>query len=420
MKRIARLSAAAAAILVIEGSGASGSPSSPTQLEHIEEQYAGPIVISQGGTYSGNWQSTSDSVPAVNITASNATIVIENCYLMGPSVKIAQAFNARNNKITVRNCVAQGTIPSIGGHYAGRFILMNPGPASLTVENNTIKNTSGILIAGGGAGGITIRYNKALDIHGRHSNGAGGYKAGPARALVQFVQLANVHSASIEIAWNQIVNEPGNSAVEDNISMAGSGGTSTSLATVHDNYVQWGGTAAPLTDGNFNGSCFQNDQGPSGADTATSATQFVSWQANTCVGGQLGMDIAAGHDITVTNNKLVSSGLIAPNAYEAGGTQAEKSQQVGIAIFNYYAQSFFANNVAANNQVAYWNTFDGRLANQYLQSGCASCSISGTTPPNGWASTYRPTLTDEANEFATWQAKLQANGISVGSTLPGG
>ena len=46
------------------------------------------------------------------------------------------------------------------------------------------------------------------------------------------------HLAGVEIAWNEVINEPGNSAVEDNISIYLSSGTPQSPIRIHDNFIR--------------------------------------------------------------------------------------------------------------------------------------------------------------------------------------
>src|SRR6185436_7803111 len=63
---------------------------------------------------------------------------------------------------------------------------------------------------------------------------------------VQFFQMGVCSGiSSVEIAWNQVINEPGNSRVEDTISVYKSSGTSASPIQIHDNYLQGAYTIKP-------------------------------------------------------------------------------------------------------------------------------------------------------------------------------
>ena len=72
-----------------------------------------------------------------------------------------------------------------------------------------------------------------------------------------FVQLSQVqHVPGIEIAWNQVINQPGNSRVEDNINIWESSGIPSSPILIQDNYIQGAYTIDPsqgsYSDGTWN------------------------------------------------------------------------------------------------------------------------------------------------------------------------
>src|SRR5690606_5838984 len=77
---------------------------------------------------------------------------------------------------------------------------------------------------------IRIRFNKAKNIDGRIHEG--WYRS-------QFVQLNFRGSLPhAEIAWNEVINEPNKSLVEDNINLSNSRGTADSPILIHNNYIQ--------------------------------------------------------------------------------------------------------------------------------------------------------------------------------------
>ncbi len=371
--------------------------------------YSAPITISSGGIYSGNWESTEDTVASVTI-ATTDPVTIENCYLKGPSNQINNS--VKNVNLTIRNCVAQGTTPTVKGDYAGRFVYLDT-PASLTVEHNTLIGTSGILVAYGNAPSILIRYNKAFNIDGRLSNGAGGYIADTPtttwRHLVQFAQLAYVHaSPNVEVAWNEVINEIGKSAVEDNVSIFLSSGTAANPLLVHDNYIQGAFPVTPLTDGNYNGGGILADGTYS--STVANETGFVHVLDNQIVGGtNYCVGIASGHDILVSGNRCVASGRT-----PAG--QLMLAANLGVLVWDAYgdiARGTWYNNTANSNSVA-WINKHGARSDFYTPN----CMAGGCTSNDHLSIT--PTLADEAAEYVVWTAKKTANSVAVGSTLPGG
>ncbi len=113
----------------------------------------------------------------------------------------------------------------------GRFFEAE-GSKSVTIENCEFENTAGIKFSSIHASGasIVVRRNRVRNVVRDSSQG-----------LRQFVQLAEVTSAAVEISWNEVVNEPGKSEVEDVISIFKSHGVN-----VHDNYFKGG---YPLVNG---------------------------------------------------------------------------------------------------------------------------------------------------------------------------
>src|SRR5271163_2229707 len=65
-----------------------------------EVVWSDPIVITEGGTYSGNWQSTDAKTPAVTV-ATTAPVIIENAHVrsLGGLIKTTVA----GSNLTVRN-----------------------------------------------------------------------------------------------------------------------------------------------------------------------------------------------------------------------------------------------------------------------------------------------------------------------------
>ena len=79
--------------------------------------YSSPLVITQGGTYSGNYRSNDSSVPVITIQTTQP-VIIENCVLAGPG-DIIDAKNGGSSLI-VRNNKAYGLTPSAATVEMGR------------------------------------------------------------------------------------------------------------------------------------------------------------------------------------------------------------------------------------------------------------------------------------------------------------
>ncbi|GAA3964994.1 hypothetical protein GCM10022407_09400 [Hymenobacter antarcticus] len=359
--------------------------------------YSGPLVITQGGTYSGNYRSTNSNVPAITIQTTQP-VIIENCILAGAGDLI----DAKNggSSLIIRNNRGYGLAQSADNTRHGRFIEVNSGK-SVLIEYNYFEQTTGIDIYLWGGNGttaqtLTIRYNSAKNLDGRYRNGGGTY--------CNFLGVnGGLNIAGAEIAWNQIINEPNNSLVEDNINFFNSGGTASNPIKLHDNYVQ-GAYPFPATGPNYTGSGITID---GDAQTAAGATAFINGYNNQLVSTCAAMNIASGHDNHFYNNRMVTCGLLPngskmPAGYAAAG------------LWNAYQQSgsVFFNNDMLNNTIGFF--FEGGntpyINRQDTSPGaCPTCTGTNHLPD-------RPlTLADEQNEWNIWLQKLQQNGITLGA-----
>ncbi|MDO7852495.1 Ig-like domain-containing protein [Hymenobacter convexus] len=362
--------------------------------------YQGPITITQGGTYTGNYRSTDSSTPAVTI-ATSSPVTLQGCIIVGPG-DLIQA-NGTPGDITVLNSQAFGTTPTQDNRYRGRFIAAT-NAKNIRAENNYLEHTTGFTIyqfSGDGSASQTVRIlrNRVLDIDGRTRNGG--------TQGANFVGLNTVrNTANIEIAWNQVINEPNQSSVEDNINFYNSGGTSQSPALVHDNYVQ-GAYPYPATSGTFSGTGMTTDG--DGVASANLTASFVNAYNNqfisTC---NAGMNIAAGHDISYYNNRIVTSAML------PDGT-ALPAVYAGTAVFNgnQAPSSIFYNNTIHDNTIGYRSPgYSNPYADRHDESNGACSSCTNTTHlPNPI------TVSVEQNELTLWQQKLTQNNVTLG---PGG
>ncbi|TDN38345.1 hypothetical protein A8B98_23570 [Hymenobacter sp. UV11] len=354
--------------------------------------YSAPLVITRAGTYTGNYQSLASGVPCILVNTTEA-VVLEGCNLSGAGYLIQSGTGAN---LTVRNCSGVALAPSVDGQSPGHF-LDTYQSASLVVEHNYLSGTSGIVVnrwAGNGA--LTVRYNQVRNVDGRWRNNGGSTRS-------SFLQLNTVQNlAGVDIAYNEVINTPNQSLVEDNINLYNSSGTAGSPIRVHDNFVR-GAYPYPATAGQFTGTGMTTDGdgatlGLAAGYIEASNNQFVS----TC---NAAMNIAAGHDVYYHDNRMVTSGLL-PDGTRLNATYA------GTAVFNYYNQlaSVFFNNRIANNTIGYvrWGANSPYPDRQDISPGaCATCTGTNSLP--------NPiTVATEDNEYVLWQQKLAQNGVTVG------
>ena len=268
------------------------------------------LVIDHGGTYSGTWESDDANTPCVRIDTAEP-VVIDHSTLRGRGHLIESRHDHAN--ITIRNTTGVGLNPNVVGKCAGRFASIE-GFASVTIENCSMDHTAGIYLldyAGNRSAdqSVHILRNCAHDIDGRHSDGQGGYATGA--ELVQFAQLDKVrHVAGVEIAWNEVINEPDASAVEDNISIYLSSGTPESPIRIHDNFIRGGYPLDPAKESYSGGGIMLGDgvdkKGPDGDPG------YVVAEHNQVMDTvNYGIAISAGHYCQIIANRIVSAGVLA-------------------------------------------------------------------------------------------------------------
>jgi hypothetical protein len=409
---VASGSATGNVIITASFEGRTATATISSSIGNIE--WSGPLTITKGGTYSGNWRSINPQTAAVTI-ATAAPVVIQNSYMSSPADLIEDPVYGSN--LTVKNVIGIGVNPNVPGQANGLFVDAQ-NPVLLDVEHCYFENVRfGVYVRGysgnrNGAETVIILNNRGRNILGLESNGNNGYLPGETNwQWAHAFQLGNMASVpGIQIAWNEIVNYPYQSLVNENINMFDSGGTASSPALIHDNYIQGAYPYNPPVD-SYNGGGFTTDG--SGSDTVQTASAFNSIYNNQFVGTvNIGLEIGAGHDNVAYNNKVVSSGLL------ANGTEIP-AQNVGISVYDGYGN---INNGSMYNNNMYGNTvgwmcwasrcaWDGYRNDKYFP---LNSSYYDTNPS---ISANPITLEAEDSEYPAWLAKISANGMVVGPSV---
>ena len=322
-------------------------------------------------------------MPAVTI-ATSQPVTIQNSIIRSRGALIASyGYNAN---LTVRNTQGFGLNPNVYGRYPGRFIDLE-NFSNLVVENNYMEGTSGIYLyqyTGNYTPAQTIKVmrNSALNIDGRYSDGKGGFLTGPFdNYYVQFFQINGVKNLpEVEIAWNQVINEPGKSRVEDNISIFDSGGTPASPFRIHNNYIQGAYGARPETERSYTGG---------GIMLSDVGTAYIHAYENQVIATtNYGIAVSSGHDNHFFNNRIISAGML-PSGREPA------SQNVGAYIWNMNGETSFAGNLGYGNLIG-WNL--GKDRNDWWVPDAASWTNNVNYPGI-------ITLETEAAEFQLWLQK---------------
>ncbi len=397
------------------GSSAWSNTASATTAASSQIVYSGPITITQGGTYTGNWQSLDPNVPAVKI-ATSSPVVIQNSNISSKGDLINASVS--NVHLTVQNTNGYGLNPNVYGLHAGRFASLQSF-SNVVFKNDYMEGTSGIYLlnySGNPSLGETVKItgNYAKDIDGRKSDGNGGYLDFNSRTRlsdgstedgyyrVQFVQFDKVQNVpGAEIAWNQVINEPGKSRVEDVINIYASSGTASSPIQIHDNYIDGAYTIKPWQS-SYSDATYKYDWGFSGGGILLSdnGSSYVNAFSNEVVSTtNYGIGISSGHDNQIYNNRVLSSGYLSTGQYIT-------AQNIGVYIWNSSGSTNFTNDSGHDNLIG-WVRGSGR--NDWW-----------TPDASSWTNTtyYSDpiTTTTEANELTYWQQKLSSAGRTVGPT----
>ncbi|WP_162426778.1 PA14 domain-containing protein [Pontibacter pudoricolor] len=359
------------------------------------QTYSGPIVITKGGTYTGNWESTNSDVAAVDIRTTEPVVII-NSNIRGAGFLIKSWYYAAD--ITVKHTNGYGITPTPTSDYpkTRRFVTLNDF-RNLVVENCYMESTTGIVLGddyrGDGSPNqtIKIRYNKAKNIDGRVYGG---------KMHAQFVQFNyRGQVPHVEIAWNQVINEPNKSVKEDNINIYNSRGTPSSPIKIHNNYIQ-GAYPVNAQASSFSGGGILTDSD----GNAERCPAFIEAHDNQLVNlGNYSMGIAAGHNIRYHHNRVINSATF------DDGTR-----------FNMYTSGVWSKDYEKTG-ITYSNSIDnntlGVMAWNWPNDRRDISDMSGATAENNISLPGTITKQHERDEFTLWQQKLSSKGIVVG---PGG
>jgi hypothetical protein len=377
-------------------------------------QWSGPITIIAGGTYSGNWRSTSPNTAAVTI-ATTAPVTIENSYIEGPADLINAPIWGTN--LTVKNVIGIGLNPNVSGTAYGLFVDAQ-NSSLLDVEHCYFENVRfGVYLRGyagnrDGTQTITILNNRGRNILGVESDGKGGTLAGETHWVwAHAIQLSEAYGVpGIKIAWNEIVNYPSQSLLNENINMFDSGGTASSPAEFHDNYIQGAYPYQPAVDA-YNGGGFSTDG--SGSDTVEVSSSHINIYNNQVVDTvNVGIEIGTGHDNAAYNNRVISAGVL-PN-----GTHIP-SQNGGLSLYDVYgnvANGSMYNNTMYSNTIGWmcWAArcaWDGYRNDDWFPMNNSYYVLNTSIAANPI------TLQMENAEYQTWLNKIAANDMVVGPVV---
>jgi len=241
------------------------------------------LVIAKGGVH---WGGDYTSVRV----ETDQPVTLRGTTIAGPGLLVTGKSATR---LALVNCSLVGD----GGGYA----IDLHEPARLQVHCSRLTGTGGIrLHKAPPSARVTVMYNNAEKI-ARKDN------------LAQFIQLDKCEGlAEMRIIGNTVVNRPGESAVEDVISIYESSGRPDAPILIKNNTII--GAHPAMSGANYTGG------GIMAGDGVQSRTRYVLVEYNAVMGSiNHGIAIASGRDIVVRHNvvKDCGIGLYVWNLYKA-------------------------------------------------------------------------------------------------------
>lgn len=367
--------------------------------------YQEPLVIKKGGKYTGNFRSTDPAIPAIWIWTEEP-VEISGCIIVSAGNGIhfggGGQFNVHHNSI-------YGIYPTDISKVKGRAVYSYQ-PRSAVIENNYCEATGGGFFLEQTQSQcllLKIRYNKIKNIDKRTGANVNG---GEHKAGIMLSSIVKVKDC--EISWNEVINEAGNSSVEDIGNIFNSSGLPEKPIDVHDNYLD-GAYPFPLSADSYSGSGWTIDGDPS-KNTLDTVSAYINVHDNqiirTC---NAAMNIAAGHDVKFYNNTMISSGKF-PDGTQSyrfwGGCCIFDGSKVGPAVFT--------RNSIKGNTIGYVRPgINTPLKDRQDWVVEPSTPLDIAVKAGDNISLPNPiTKATEDAEYPKWIAKLVASNIKIGNT----
>jgi hypothetical protein len=359
--------------------------------------------------------SNDPNTPAVTVQT-DAPVSIEDSTVTGKGRLIVVKGSGSGANVSIQNVTGVALDPGVAGMQRGSFVLASI-VNSLSVTNCTMSGVSfGVAVMMSPLiNALTISNNVANNMEDRASDGNGGLtSSGP--YMGHFVIFNGVHLPNGgDISWNQVIDTPGDASVEDIINIFGSsGGSAANSIRVHDNYLQGAFSPAAEAD-DYSGSGIMTD---GGSNSLTEATGFVQIYNNQIVHtANIGIGIDAGHDISVTGNRIVSCGK------DASGNWIATTYAVGIDMWNIYKTGvFFNNSISGTSGGLVKPGASGTPSINNIWTPAVSATLDNMVGTNNFTNPCMAggdtTLDAETAEYEAWVGKLANAGETIGSQSP--
>jgi hypothetical protein len=199
----------------------------------------------------------------------------------------------------------------------------------------------------------------------------------------------------VEVAWNDVRNEPRRSRVEDVINVYQSSGTPASPILIRHNFINGAYPTRPASNPYSGGGIMVGDGGGDGK-----APAYVTARQNVVLNTtNYGIGVAAGAHMRVVGNCVLSNGHL-PN-----GTVV-RAQNVGIYAISIYNQHKLRNVAIENNVVQWKHPKRGEVNNFYIPDA------KGVTGNSSYPRPVTDVLTTKL--YSTWRQQARKAGHEIG------
>lgn len=379
-----------------------------------------PVTISSGGTYTGLTVQATGTANAVTITTT-APVTLVDCWIeheRGHGIRSG----ATGVDVVIQNSVVKANHPGAAGTNKGYHTFVENG-AGFVAEHCWFEG-------GGGLWNLTmqsgathhVRWCQFRNMDGRHSDGAGGYVTNTGTAITDWsivtaIQLPSCPLLDAELAWNEIVNLPGESGVQDCINVYESNGSQSNPIDIHHNCV-WGAYPAHPENDYFGGGILVGDSDDDGGTEHNGLVRWSVGRDNRVAGTtNYGVGCAQGQEMQILRNTIVASGT------DESGTDYYAAN-VGVYAWNAVyaghplATDTFGPCAVEDNVSRFWRPADtkftaggaGARSDYYLPD--ATTDVNNSSGAAG-----RPTWAEELALWDDWwNTERVAAGLTIGPT----
>jgi hypothetical protein len=378
--------------------------------------FQAPLIVddayiqANGNIITGNYLGTT-SRPAITIATSNP-VIITHALLQGPGDLIQGLLVPVN--LTITNTTGIGINPNIRNAQKGIFLHVISF-TNINMQNNTVNGLRLGFFCKAYAGNNTtsntlvIAKNSFINMDARPSDGKGSYET-TGQYNGQAIHLGNIFGVpGIDIGWNNISNIADQSSTGALIELNETSGTASSPVQIHDNFISGAFPTYPGKDLYDFGGILINGLA---TDTAETVSSFINVTRNYVIAtANYGIALVVGHDITMSNNRVVSSGYLADGkTFYPMSTYGDAAGAININLYNQPASVFF-NNIITNNVLGLVKN-NGK--NQPVRSDWNLPGQGGAVAGNISYDSAGPTVANEAQELSSWQMAALANNSIIG------